>query len=84
LILLTTLYLHWNIDYLNLYTQNGSEEIEKLLKFLGVDLDNNLKNDILKQCGFDIMVKRDKMPPAFKEMFFKSDFIFLRKGKSQI
>ncbi|XP_060586560.1 sulfotransferase 1B1-like isoform X1 [Ruditapes philippinarum] len=70
-----------HIMYYEDMKKNGSEEIEKLLKFLGVDLDNNLKNDILKQCGFDIMVKRDKVPPAFKEMFFKSDFSFLRKGQ---
>ncbi|XP_060586569.1 sulfotransferase 1C4-like isoform X4 [Ruditapes philippinarum] len=61
--------------------RNGTEEIEKLLKFLGVDIDNNLKNDILKQCGFDTMVKREMYPPAVKELYFKSDFRFLRKGQ---
>ncbi|XP_060586558.1 sulfotransferase 1B1-like [Ruditapes philippinarum] len=59
---------------------NGIEEIEKLLKFLDVELEENLKKDILHNCGFDIMVKK-QIPPAIKEMLFKSDFRFLRKGQ---
>ncbi|XP_060587376.1 sulfotransferase 1B1-like [Ruditapes philippinarum] len=60
---------------------NGTEEIEKLLKFLGVEIDANLKNNILQQCDFDSMVERKKIPPGAIEMFMKSDFRLFRKGQ---
>jgi hypothetical protein len=50
---------------------------------LDVEIDANLKNNISQQRGCDCMLKSENFPHATKELYFKSDFRRLRKGKIQ-
>lgn len=61
------------------YYQNGKEELDKLLKFLDIDLDEKLKCDIIEMCSFEKMQK-DKGSDKMSEAFLKRDFKFYRKG----
>ncbi|KAL4223289.1 Sulfotransferase [Mactra antiquata] len=56
---------------------NGLEELDKLLKFLEIDLDDEMKKDIMHKCGFDQMAKKHN-PMA--EKMLNEGFKFLRKG----
>ncbi|XP_052799236.1 sulfotransferase 1A1-like [Mya arenaria] len=66
---------------------DGLKELDRLLEFLGVDLDDNLKIEIIQQCGFEKMKEEKRLtvekasggPPASKLMF-KEGFNFFRKG----
>ncbi|XP_053376632.1 sulfotransferase 1B1-like [Mercenaria mercenaria] len=56
---------------------NGREELDKLLKFLDIQLDEQLKNDITDMCGFKKMTE-DK---AETYEYSKPGFKFFRKGQ---
>ena len=51
-----------------------------MLKFLDVQLDDQLKKDIIEMCDFDKM-KSDKEAAKTYDAFSKPDFKFFRKGK---
>jgi hypothetical protein len=59
--------------------QNGKEELDKLLKFLDLQLDDKLKCDIIDMCGFEKM-QNDKGKDKMADAFFRKDFKFYRKG----
>lgn len=61
--------------------QNGFVEIDKLDKFLGLDVDESLKGEIIEMCDFDNMSadKKQDLEQA-KEKWFTNDFMFFRKG----
>ena len=61
------------------YGQDGKEELDKLLRFLDIDLDDMLKSDIIDMCGFEKMQK-DKGKDKMGEMNLRKDFKFFRKG----
>lgn len=61
--------------------QNGLVEIDKLDKFLGLDLDESLKREIIDMCGFEKMSADKKQAwEAHKEKMFSNGFMFFRKG----
>lgn len=59
---------------------NGKEELDKLLKFLDLQLDDKLKCDIIDMCGFEKM-QNDKGKDKMTDAFFRKDFKFYRKGQ---
>ncbi|XP_053376363.1 sulfotransferase 1C4-like [Mercenaria mercenaria] len=59
---------------------NGRDELDKLLKFLDIQLDEQLKNDIIDMCGFKKMAE-EKGKDKISEAFIKPDFKFFRKGQ---
>lgn len=58
--------------------QNGLEELDKLVKFLEIELNEDLKKEIIHMCGFDQMLNKNWK--SFDHMF-KEGFVFMRKGK---
>ncbi|XP_060586559.1 sulfotransferase 1B1-like [Ruditapes philippinarum] len=56
------------------------KEMDRLLKFLGVELDDKLKRDIVKECRFDVMASKP-IPKEVVDTYFKDDFRIFRKGK---
>ncbi|XP_053376566.1 uncharacterized protein LOC123535334 [Mercenaria mercenaria] len=73
-------YLQGKCFTLCFENQNGLEEIDRLLKFLDVDLSEELKKDIIHMCGFENMANKT-MPSDMEKVFFKQDFKFFRKGR---
>ena len=82
-------YVHvwkWNVvlfcshktSYIDQF-QNGVEEFMKLVEFLGVDIDEELKHAIIENSGFDKM-KRDKSIDYIDTSFFQNGYSFFRKG----
>ena len=63
-----------------IFFKNGPAEIDKLIKFLEVDMDDELKQAILDNCNFKKMAK-DKIPVDMAEQVFKTEFNFFRKGE---
>lgn len=61
---------------------NGEQELDKLLKFLEVELDDKLKQDILEACGFEKMAKEKQLllPKELSDKVFNANFNFYRKG----
>ncbi|XP_045172039.2 sulfotransferase 1B1-like [Mercenaria mercenaria] len=59
---------------------NGHDEIDKLAKFLGVELDGALKQDIMKACSFESMASKE-IPEDIASNFFKTHFRIFRKGE---
>ncbi|XP_053376361.1 sulfotransferase 1B1-like isoform X2 [Mercenaria mercenaria] len=59
---------------------NGREELDKLLKFLDIQLDEQLKNDIIDTCGFKKM-SEEKGEGKIYEEYSKPGFKFFRKGQ---
>lgn len=59
---------------------NGPAEMDKVAKFLGVELDDKLKGEILKSCGFETMAERS-VKEKVHEGLLKEDFQFFRKGE---
>jgi hypothetical protein len=55
--------------------------MDRLLKFLGVELDDKLKRDIVKECGLDVMASKP-IPKEVVDTYFKDDFRIFRKGKT--
>lgn len=61
---------------------NGAKELDRLLQFLGVDLDEQLKKDILDACSFERMSKEKMLGPKhLVEKAFHQGFNFFRKGE---
>ena len=75
----------WKLLYIDrcsvVVFQNGPVEIEKLVKFLGVDMDDKLKEAILDNCNFKKMAT-EKTHKEVAEKWFNKDFSFFRKGLS--
>lgn len=69
----------WNRFFSDYFFQNGREELDKLLKFLGIDLDEKLKGDIIEMCGFQKMSVEKERDETLQELK-KKDFQFFRKG----
>ncbi|XP_060551716.1 sulfotransferase 1C4-like [Ruditapes philippinarum] len=67
-----------HIMYYEDLKKDEKAELDKLLAFLGVQIDDQLKQDIIEMCKFDKM-KADKGKTY--EAFTKSDFEFFRKGE---
>jgi len=71
----------------NIILQDGVAELDKILKFLEVELDDKLKQDIIENCGFDKM-KKEKAPIKMKTLLgeftikdmFNEGKEFFRKG----
>ncbi|XP_053374864.1 sulfotransferase 1A1-like [Mercenaria mercenaria] len=59
---------------------NGREELDKLLKFLDIQLDEQLKNDIIDKCGFKKMSEEKGSDKIF-DIYCKPGFNFFRKGQ---
>ena len=63
----------------SVYYQNGQEELDKLLKFLDIELDEQLKCDIIDMCGFEKM-QEEKEKDEMIGPFMRKDYKFFRKG----
>ncbi|KAL4224158.1 Sulfotransferase [Mactra antiquata] len=71
-----------HVMYFEDLKSNGLEELDKLLKFLKIDLDTELRKDIIHKCRFDQMVNKNWDATNFmfheaKEFTTKG---FMRKG----
>ena len=86
-------YVHvwkWNVvlfcshktSYIDQF-QKGVEEFMKLVEFLGVDIDEELKHAIIENSGFDKM-KRDKSIDYIDTSFFQNGYSFFRKGLEMV
>ncbi|XP_053376105.1 sulfotransferase 1C4-like [Mercenaria mercenaria] len=61
---------------------NGMNEMNRLLKFLDVDIDEQLKKDILEACGFEKMaVEKTLVAKDTIKAIFHPGFQFFRKGE---
>ncbi|KAL4224309.1 Sulfotransferase [Mactra antiquata] len=60
---------------------NCAAEFKKLLKFLDIELSDELQTQIIENCGFDQMAPT-KYPPPIKQLFFKDEFNIFRKGET--
>lgn len=58
--------------------QNGLQELKKLIKFLDVDFEDDLKKNILDMCEFKKMSSKESGPDGPR--YFKDGFTFFRKG----
>lgn len=63
------------------FYQNGVEELDKLARFLEVDLTDKLRDEIVEMCSID---KMQKEKPSFIELFknigVNNGYSFFRKG----
>jgi len=65
--------------------QNGVAELNNLLKFLDVDLENDLKKNIIEQCKFEVMAKeKPKLKYEFGIPPEEVQKAFFRKGSLKI
>ncbi|KAL4224038.1 Sulfotransferase [Mactra antiquata] len=71
-----------HVMYFEDLKSNGLEELDKLLKFLEIDLDTALRKDIIHKCGFDQMVNKnwDATNFMFHEETEFNTKGFMRKG----
>lgn len=71
-------YILPNISF---FYQNGVEELDKLARFLEVDLTDKLRDEIVEMCSID---KMQKEKPSFEELFknigVNNGYSFFRKG----
>lgn len=69
------------VDQLSFVFQRGLVEIDRLEQFLGLDLDESLKREIIDICGFEKMLAdKTQAWEAHKEKLFNEGFMLLRKG----
>ncbi|XP_045171746.1 sulfotransferase 1B1-like [Mercenaria mercenaria] len=59
---------------------NCDKEMDRLLKFLGVEMEDGLKQQIMKMCGFESMAAKE-IPKEITDIFFKKNFRIFRKGQ---
>lgn len=69
-----------HIVYYEDLKMKGMQEMDRLLTFLNINLDEKLKTEIFDNCGFEKMAK-DKFDKNVSEIFMKPDFSFFRKGQ---
>lgn len=60
--------------------QDGKKEINRLLKFLDIELEEKLIKDIMEMCNFQKMAE-EKERDEILNTYWNKDFQFFRKGK---
>lgn len=66
-----------------MFFQDSKTEVNKLLKFLDIELEEKLKEDIMEMCNFQKMAE-EKERDELLNTYWNKDFQFFRKGKHYI